>query len=165
WKLEHSQISHMHFSLAYGKECVLDLGFSNQKMKLDFLTQRAKLYLRRGYTFSTLASAVRWEGGVSMVQGASRGIGLEFVRQLLEKKDKGYIVATCRNPSGATGLLELKNKFPERLDIHPLDLTVESTIEDSVKSIRDKYGSVNLLINASGVLSIPNVLQPVQKQH
>lgn len=51
------------------------------------------------------------------------------VRQLLEKKDKGYIVATCRNPSGATGLLELKNKFPERLDIHPLDLTVESTIE------------------------------------
>lgn len=150
----------MHFSLAYGKECVLDLGFSNQKMKLDFVTQRAKLYLRRGYTFSTLGSAVRWEGGVSMVQGASRGIGLEFVRQLLEKKDKGYVVATCRNPSGATGLLELKNKFPERLDIHPLDLTVESTIEDSVKSIRDKYGSVNLLINASGVLSIPNVLLP-----
>lgn len=51
------------------------------------------------------------------------------VRQLLEKKDKGYVVATCRNPSGAAGLLELKNKFPERLDIHPLDLTVESTIE------------------------------------
>lgn len=24
-------------------------------------------------------SSVRWEGGVSMVQGASRGIGLEFV--------------------------------------------------------------------------------------
>lgn len=51
------------------------------------------------------------------------------VRQLLEKNDKGYIVATCRNPSGATGLLKLKNEFPERLDIHPLDLTVESTME------------------------------------
>ncbi|KAF3612874.1 hypothetical protein FXO37_36620 [Capsicum annuum] len=37
---------------------------------------------RRGYTFtfSTLASSVTWKrGGVSMVQGASRGIGLEFV--------------------------------------------------------------------------------------
>lgn len=73
----------MHFSVAYGKECVSDLGFSNQKMKLNFVTQRAKrLYLRRGYTFSTLASAVRWEGGVSMVQGASRGIGLEFVSRI-----------------------------------------------------------------------------------
>lgn len=100
-----------------------------------------------------------------MVQGASRGIGLEFVRQLLERNDKGYIVATCRNPSGAPGLLELKNKFPERLDIHQLDLTVESTMEDSAKSIRDKYGSLNLLINASGVLSIPNAMQPVQKRH
>ncbi|PHT54885.1 hypothetical protein CQW23_03371 [Capsicum baccatum] len=118
---------------------------------------------RRGYTFtfSTLASSVGSKrGGVSMVQGASRGIGLEFVRQLLEKNDKGYIVATCRNPSGATGLLKLKNEFPERLDIHPLDLTVESTMEDSANSIRDKYGSLNLLINASGVLSIPNVLHP-----
>ncbi|KAJ8544665.1 hypothetical protein K7X08_017248 [Anisodus acutangulus] len=89
-----------------------------------------------------------------------REFGLTEVRQLLEKNDKGYIVATCRNHSGATGLLELKNKFPERLDIHPLDLTVESTIEDSAKSIRDKYGSLDLLINASGILSIPNVLQP-----
>lgn len=51
------------------------------------------------------------------------------VRQLLERNDKGYIVATCRNPSAAPGLLELKNKFPERLDIHQLDLTVESTME------------------------------------
>jgi hypothetical protein len=33
------------------------------------MTQRASLS----------SSAVKWEGGVSMVQGASRGIGLEFV--------------------------------------------------------------------------------------
>lgn len=32
--------------------------------------------------------------------------------------------------------------------------------QDSAKSIIDKYGSLNLLINASGVLSIPNVMQP-----
>lgn len=32
--------------------------------------------------------------------------------------------------------------------------------QDSANSIRDKYGSLNLLINASGVLSIPNVLHP-----
>lgn len=32
--------------------------------------------------------------------------------------------------------------------------------QDSAKSIIDKYGSLNLLINASGVLSIPNAMQP-----
>lgn len=100
-----------------------------------------------------------------MVQGASRGIGLEFVKQLLEKNDKGHVVATCRNPNRAAGLVDLKDKFAERLNIMPLDLTIESTIEASAKFIREKYGSLNLLINASGILSIPNVLQPVQKQH
>ncbi|XP_052202683.1 uncharacterized protein LOC127808264 isoform X4 [Diospyros lotus] len=103
----------------------------------------------------------KWEGfGVSMVQGASRGIGLEFVKQLLERNEKGHVIATCRNPNGATGLLEVKNKFEERLNILQLDLTVESTIEASAKSIKERYGSLNLLINASGILSIPDILQP-----
>ncbi|XP_050279568.1 uncharacterized protein LOC126720790 isoform X4 [Quercus robur] len=106
------------------------------------------------------SSALKWEGGVSMVQGASRGIGLEFVKQLLEKNEKGHVVATCRNPDAASGLLHLKNRFAERLSILPLDLTIESTIEASAKSIRERFGSLNILINASGILSIPDVLQP-----
>lgn len=53
------------------------------------------------------------------------------VRQLLEKNEKGQVIATCRNPSGATGLIDLKNKFAERLDILQLDLTIENTIEVS----------------------------------
>lgn len=54
------------------------------------------------------------------------------VKQLLERKGEGRVIATCRNPNGAAGLLELKDKFSDRLDIHPLDLTIESTIEVSV---------------------------------
>ncbi|XP_073035862.1 uncharacterized oxidoreductase C663.09c isoform X3 [Primulina eburnea] len=100
------------------------------------------------------------EGGVSMVQGASRGIGLEFVKQLLEKSNKGNVVATCRNPTEATGLLELKNKFAERLDIHRLDLTVDSTMEEVAKSVEYKHGYLNLLVNASGILSMPDILRP-----
>ncbi|KAK8483516.1 hypothetical protein V6N11_045164 [Hibiscus sabdariffa] len=110
--------------------------------------------------FASSASAPKWEGGVSMVQGASRGIGLEFVRQLLEKNEKGHVIATCRDPAKATMLLELKNRFAERLNVLPLDVTVESTIEESARSITERYGSLNLLINASGILSIPGVLQP-----
>ncbi|CDP12601.1 unnamed protein product [Coffea canephora] len=110
---------------------------------------------------STSASSVpKWDGGVSMVQGASRGIGLEFVRQLLETRDEGYVVATCRNPTAATGLMELKNKFIERLEIQRLDVTIESTMEETANAVRNKYGSLNLLINTSGILSIPDVLHP-----
>ncbi|RRT68407.1 hypothetical protein B296_00014339 [Ensete ventricosum] len=106
--------------------------------------------MRRAFFCSS--AALRWEGGVSMVQGASRGIGLEFVsrrslptslvsslcfesrgrvlvRQLLEKSDKGHVIATCRNPDGATSLLDLKKKFMERLNLLQLDVTKESTIE------------------------------------
>ncbi|KAF5190462.1 C-factor [Thalictrum thalictroides] len=100
------------------------------------------------------------DGGISMVQGASRGIGLEFVKQLLGRNEKGHVIATCRNPDKAIGLLELKKQFPEHLHIQQLDVTDERTIEASANSIRERYGFLNLLINASGILSIPNVLQP-----
>lgn len=114
-------------------------------------------FVRRAFISS---SALKWEGGVSMVQGASRGIGLEFVRQLLEGNENGHVIATCRNPSGATGLHDLKKKFLDRLRILPLDITKENTIEAAATSVREHYGSLNLLINASGVLSIPDVLEP-----
>ncbi|CBI31093.3 hypothetical protein AAG906_004899 [Vitis piasezkii] len=132
-------------------------------MKLLLLNHRSFMAAPLGSVRRALlstCSAVKWEGGVSMVQGASRGIGLEFVKQLLEKNEKGHVIATCRNPDGATALLDLKNEFAERLNILQLDLTIESTIEASANSIRERYGSLNLLINASGILSIPNILQP-----
>lgn len=51
------------------------------------------------------------------------------VKQLLVKNSQEHVIATCRNPNGAAGLIELKNKFSERLHIQRLDLTIESTIE------------------------------------
>ncbi|XP_043688083.1 C-factor-like isoform X2 [Telopea speciosissima] len=129
-------------------------------MKLLMPRTFMAITLRSFRRASFCSSALKWEGGVSMVQGASRGIGLEFVRQLLEKKDKGHVIATCRNPNGATSLLDLKRKFDERLSVLQLDVTNENTIEVSANSIRERYGSLNLLINATGVLSIPDVLQP-----
>ncbi|CAM8983779.1 unnamed protein product [Rhodiola kirilowii] len=97
---------------------------------------------------------------ISMIQGASRGIGLEFTRQLLQNKVNGHVIATCRNPQAATGLLHLKDQYAHRLHILPLDLTHESTIQESAEFVKDRFGSLNLLVNASGILSIPNVMQP-----
>ncbi|XP_042448032.1 C-factor-like isoform X2 [Zingiber officinale] len=123
-----------------------------------FAPTRLKRSLERAFFCSTAAD--KWEGMVSMVQGTSRGIGLEFVKQLLEKNDEGHVIATCRNPNQATGLLKLKNKFLERLSILPLDVTKENTIEAAATTVKESFGKLNLLINASGILSIPDVLQP-----
>lgn len=56
-------------------------------------------------------------------------ISVGQARQLLERNEEGHVIATCRNPDGATGLLELKRKFMERLNIMQLDVTKESTIK------------------------------------
>ncbi|XP_028800358.1 uncharacterized protein LOC114755660 isoform X2 [Neltuma alba] len=82
------------------------------------------------------------------------------VKQLLENDDKGHVIATCRNPNGSIGLVNLKDKFAERLRTLPLDVTVESTIEATAREIKETHGHLNLLINASGILSIPEVLHP-----
>lgn len=100
------------------------------------------------------------QASVSLVQGASRGIGLEFVKQLLVRDQKGHVLATCRNPDQSTGLQELKNQFCDRLNLLKLDLTDENTIEAAATSVNETYGYLNLLVNTSGILSIPNLLHP-----
>ncbi|KAL8153466.1 hypothetical protein V2J09_011226 [Rumex salicifolius] len=112
------------------------------------------------YMAYSSATGLKSELGVSMIQGASRGIGLEFVKQLLEKDDRGNVVATCRNPNKSAGLSDLKNQYAERLDIIKLDVTDENTIQEAAESIRERYGHLNLLVNTSGILSIPDVMQP-----
>ncbi|OQU79556.1 hypothetical protein SORBI_3008G162300 [Sorghum bicolor] len=113
--------------------------------------------------FSASASGAG-AGGVSMVQGASRGIGLEFVRQLLRRSGEGRVVATCRAPGSAAELQKLKEEHaPGRLTVLPLDVTDENTIEAAAASITETHGSLDLLINSTGILSIPNVIQPVTK--
>ncbi|KAJ1266294.1 hypothetical protein BS78_08G140100 [Paspalum vaginatum] len=110
--------------------------------------------------FSASASAGAG-GGVSMVQGASRGIGLEFVRQLLRRSEQGRVIATCRAPDAAAELRTLREEHaPGRLTVLPLDVTDETTIQAAAASVRETHGSLDLLINSTGILSIPDVIQP-----
>src|SRR3546814_17121488 len=55
-----------------------------------------------------------------LVTGANRGVGLEFVRQLLARGDR--VVATCRQPGRATALNALAGDHPGRLPVLPLDV-------------------------------------------
>ena len=64
-----------------------------------------------------------------LITGASRGLGLEIVKQLLKnptklaQKSPAMIVATCRDPDKAPELQELAAKENNRLYVKQFDVT------------------------------------------
>ncbi len=79
-----------------------------------------------------------------LVTGANRGLGLEFVRQLVARGDT--VIACCREPDEAS---ELKGIGGERLLIHALDVSDPAAIA-SLPAHLDG-ATVDVLINNAGV--------------
>ena len=89
----------------------------------------------------------------SLVTGANRGVGLEFVRQLLARGD--HVVATCRHPGKATTLNALVGVHPGRLHVLPLDVADPKSQAGLVRElplVLDDDGRLGLLVNNAGVL-------------
>ena len=91
-----------------------------------------------------------------LVTGANRGIGLEFVRQLLARSDR--VIATCRHPGKATALNSLTGEYPGRLHVLPLDVADARSRAELVRELPLVCGdelekpAIDLLINNAGVL-------------
>jgi len=89
----------------------------------------------------------------SFVTGANRGLGLEFVRQLLGRGDR--VVATCRHPGKATALNTLAGEHPGRLHVLPLDVADPRAIAELQRELlllADDGDRLDLLVNGAGVL-------------
>ena len=88
----------------------------------------------------------------ALVTGANRGLGLEFVRQLLARGD--HVVATCRHPGRAHALNQLAGEHPGRLHVLPLDVADPRAIAELVRELPllDPDLRLSLLLNSAGVL-------------
>ena len=95
----------------------------------------------------------------SLVTGANRGLGLEFVRQLLARGDA--VIAACRHPGKASVLNQLAGQHPGRLHLLPLDVADEKSRTAFVHELPlvlgdadadAETGRIGLLINNAGVL-------------
>jgi NAD(P)-dependent dehydrogenase (short-subunit alcohol dehydrogenase family) len=90
----------------------------------------------------------------SFVTGANRGLGLEFVRQLLGRGDR--VVATCRHPGKASALNGLAGEHPGRLHVLPLDVADPRAIAEVARELLllddDAGDQIDLLVNGAGVL-------------
>eukprot|EP00956_Cyclotella_meneghiniana_P018038 scaffold29819_cov68-Cyclotella_meneghiniana.AAC.2 len=88
---------------------------------------------------------------VFVVNGSSRGIGLQFIKSLLQRT-KGKIVACCRTPDKAYDLQKVASDHPQRIQILPLDVEQQSTIDKLAKTIANDYQRVDGLFNVAGIL-------------
>lgn len=83
----------------------------------------------------------------ALIVGGSQGIGLEFVRQLLQTDRVDRVYATYRNPQS-----ELLAIAEPRLRCLPLDITQEAQIATVMKEIQTETAALHYIINCVGVL-------------
>ncbi len=83
----------------------------------------------------------------ALVVGAGQGIGLEFVRQLLQDQRIDRLYATYRRPP--SDLLAIADP---RLRCLPMDITNEGQIANVVRDIQTETTALHWVINCVGVL-------------
>ncbi|KAL2083346.1 hypothetical protein ACEWY4_021119 [Coilia grayii] len=89
---------------------------------------------------------------VALVQGASRGLGLEFCKHFLTHKAPSAVVATCRNPESAMDLAALAAQHPGRVTVLKVDATREDDIKGAAEVVNRSFGKVDLIINSAAML-------------
>ncbi|XP_051936559.1 C-factor [Hippocampus zosterae] len=89
---------------------------------------------------------------VALVQGASRGLGLQFCKYILKNKLPASVIATCRNPEGATELQGLVGQHPDRMTVLQLDVNREEDIREAAERVKERFGRLDLMVNSSALL-------------
>lgn len=79
-----------------------------------------------------------------VVTGATSGFGSAVAHALINQG--AHIIANAR---GEERLMELKNKYPGKVDILPGDITTDATISQLLRLIGDRYIH-GILVNAGG---------------
>jgi NAD(P)-dependent dehydrogenase (short-subunit alcohol dehydrogenase family) len=96
-----------------------------------------------------MASQFGQPAGNAFVIGASRGIGLAFVQQLLAIPTIVHVYAACRQPEQS---IELQALATNRLTILPIDTTDETQVESAITAIKTQTDRLHFVINCVGVL-------------
>jgi NAD(P)-dependent dehydrogenase (short-subunit alcohol dehydrogenase family) len=85
----------------------------------------------------------------ALIVGGGQGIGLGFVRQLLDRQDLHLVYATYRRVESATELLAIADP---RLRCLQMDITDEAQIAAVIQNIQTETKTLYYVINSVGVL-------------
>ncbi|XP_029031301.1 C-factor [Betta splendens] len=89
---------------------------------------------------------------IALIQGASRGLGLEFCRHVLKNKPLAGVIATCRDPDRAVELRGLADQHPGRVTVLGLDVDREEDIRRAAERVTESFGRLDLVVNSSAML-------------
>tara|TARA_B100000700_G_scaffold319166_1_gene413829 strand:+ start:797 stop:1702 length:906 start_codon:yes stop_codon:yes gene_type:complete len=95
------------------------------------------------------------EKRVFLITGANSGLGYETSKFLLEKG--GKVIMCCRNLVKAKRAQRelLKFNFPGNIDLLELDLSDLNKVKHSAQLIKQKFNSLDVLINNAGIMAPP----------
>lgn len=81
------------------------------------------------------------------ITGCNRGLGLEFVRQLLARGQR--VIATCRDIAPSTDLTALTLKHSGQLSLVEMDVSDEASMREAVALLNDE--AIDVFINNAGM--------------
>jgi NAD(P)-dependent dehydrogenase (short-subunit alcohol dehydrogenase family) len=87
---------------------------------------------------------------IAFITGATRGIGLELTKILVEREYD--VIATGRDTKGSKQLSSLKADYPENLTLIDLDVTHDHKISDLPGELAG-FSHIDLLINNAGMFT------------
>jgi 3-oxoacyl-[acyl-carrier protein] reductase len=87
------------------------------------------------------------DGQIALVTGASRGIGKAIATQLASQG--ATVIGTATSENGANAISEYLAAFGGKGVA--LNVTDKDSVDATVKSIADEYGSVDILVNNAGI--------------
>lgn len=90
------------------------------------------------------------------ISGASRGIGLELCKQLLNRDER--VFAGCRDPANAKNLITLSSQY-SNLEIVELDVNDENSVYNCFKQLNQKEQGIDKLYNNAGIIDWSNLLE------
>jgi|TARA_R100001129_G_scaffold180432_1_gene158460 3-oxoacyl-[acyl-carrier protein] reductase len=87
-----------------------------------------------------------FENKVALITGASRGIGKAIAENLASQGAK--VIGTATSDKGAAAISEYLGSNGEGL---ALDVTDAESLQQTIKDIEKKYGSIDILVNNAGI--------------
>jgi len=90
------------------------------------------------------------------ISGASRGIGLELCKQLLNRDER--VFAGCRDPANAKNLITLSSQY-SNLEIVELDVNDENSVKNCFEQLNQKEQVIDKLYNNAGIIDWSNLLE------
>ena len=94
-----------------------------------------------------------------LITGASRGIGLELVKQYAAAHPQNVVIAAVRDPSGAA--IQTAAAGFRNVHVVQLDVDSEASIQKSVEQVKRITPSLDVLFNNAGILGDDKAADPL----